>query len=241
MIDEPLLAAVRGVVTASVIAFVIAGHRALFRGLRGESSNASRRTGIVFAAIASAAVVASHVPGLREIVLVAFPVGLALGLGLAVTSLASPSMRSAFDQLTDTDTRLLVSARIGFGAMLFAIAGLGAIPASFAYAAGTGDVVVGCLALALPSTMDRSGSKLVRGILHGIGFLDLVQVVVLAVTVVAPFARARGDAPISLALPWLAVPLMVAVDLHGLRKITNAREVADDGSESPRRVRRALS
>lgn len=234
---DDLSFAARGTMTALVVAFAFAAHRAL---LRTPSPIARPLTRLVFGVLA-VALAFTWIPALLPLELRIFPVGLMLGLGLAVTSLFLPRVRATFDQLSDGDVRLLVGARAGFGALLIALAATGAIPKTFATTAGVGDIVVGALAIAAPGTLDRAGSRLWRGLVHGVGIADLVQVVFLAITVVRPFLLEKGEAPITMALPWLVVPLMVAIDLHGIRKALEGQpEPHRDGSESSGRVRRAL-
>lgn len=234
---DDLTFAARGTMTALVVAFAFAAHRAL---LRTPSPLARPTKRLVFGVLA-VALAFTWIPALLPLELRIFPVGLMLGLSFAVASLFLPRVRAMFDQLSDGDVRLLVGARAGFGALLIALAATSTIPATFAMTAGVGDIVVGALAIAAPGTLDRSGSRLWRGIVHGVGIADLLQVVFLAVTVVRPFLLAKGEAPITMALPWLVVPLMVAVDLHGIRKALEGQpESRGDGSEPARGVRRAL-
>lgn len=247
---DDLTFAARGTMTALVVAFAFAARRAL---LRTPSPLERPLTRLIFGVLALG-LAFTFIPALLPLELRIFPVGLAVGLTLAAASLFAPRVRDAFDQLSDGDVRLLVGARAGFGALLIALAATSTIPATFARTAGVGDIVVGALAIAAPGTLDRSGSPVWRGIVHGVGIADLLQVVFLAVTVVRPFLLAKGEAPITMALPWLVVPLMVAVDLHGIRKALGGRagstrplsplegkpEPRGDGSEPAGGVRRTV-
>ncbi len=131
--------ALRVAVTATALATTYAGHRSLFRDADRATK---RRAGVVLASIAAVAAVASHIDGVADVLPRIFPLGLALGLGVVVTSLRSPTVRGAFDRLRDGDVRLLVGTRMAFGSMLLGFGALGVLPASFALSAGLGDLLV---------------------------------------------------------------------------------------------------
>lgn len=235
--------ALRIAVTATAIATTFAAHRALFRD---SAPTTRRRAGIVLGAIASVAVLASHLElePLSTLLPRVFPIGLVGGLSLAVATLFLPSIRGAFDRMRDADVRMIVGTRAAYGAMLLGFGGLGILPESFAVSAGLGDLLVAGMIVGAPGSFDRSGSRTTRAIVHGVGILDMAMVVSEAVLVVRPWALEHPGLVTVMTLPWLVVPLMVAMDLHGLRKVfapQTALEPLGDGSEPPRDVRRALS
>lgn len=193
-------------ISITALVFVVFGARALPRG---------RTFGALLAGPFLIALAFSHVDLLRETLGTTFPIGLGLGLTAALASLGSPGARRAFAALSDRDMRLLLSFRAVFGAQLLALGALGQLPRSFALAAGLGDLVVAWLALASPASLAGDGSRAGRVLVHGLGAVDLVQVVALAVTVVRPWALVHGNF-VPMTLPWVAVPLMVAINLHGL-------------------------
>ena len=124
----------------------------------------------------------------------------------------------AFDGLSDLRVRNLMAYRAIFGAFLFAGAGLGLLPPLFAFVAGGGDLLAGWLAAIAPQLVARGGSRTWSWIVHGWGALDLVDVAVMGTFIVQPWiVRTRSLGP-SLLLPWLAVPLLFALNLHGLRR-----------------------
>jgi hypothetical protein len=239
MIDESLSLAARASVTLTTLALVVVMHRALFR----HSSAAAARGGAVALAIAFAiAATFSHAPPLVTTLGHALPIGLALGIGAAIASLFFAPARRALDALDDGDVRALLSFRAIFGAFLFALAALGRFPISFALSAGLGDLAVGWLALAVPVRLDARGPRWARLLVHGVGLADMTTVVYLAVTVVRPWSIAHDNATTSVTLPWLAVPLMFALNAHGVRRAARSgTEAVGDRSESARRVRSALS
>lgn len=237
--------ALRAVVTAAALATAFAAHRTLFRDANGDTDRrASRRAGYVLGAIAAIAAVASHVDAAAQLAVRAFPAGLALGIGLAVASLFWSSTRRAFDRMRDGDVRLLVGTRAAFGAILLGYGALGVLPESFALSAGIGDVAAACLAIGARGSLDRAGSRATRAVVHGVGLVDMMMVVTEAILVVRPFAMEHPGVVTSMTLPWVVVPLMVAVNLHGVRQVLASPRVAEslrDGPESARGVRRALS
>jgi hypothetical protein len=121
------------------------------------------------------------------------PLGMFGGVGLAVASLFFAPARRAFDRLSDADTRALSACRTLFGAFLFAGAALGLFPPSFALLAGTGDLVAGWLASTMPSRLGAGGSRAARLVVHGIGAVDFVDVLAVAIFVVRPWLIETGS------------------------------------------------
>ena len=227
MLDHPLSLPARASVTITSLVFVVFAARTIFRGSR-RAQTALSAAWIVAAAFA-------HVQPLTDTLPRTFAIGLPIALGAAVASLFSPSLRRAFDGVSEGDMRVLLSFRAIYGALLFGLAAAGHFPIEFALTAGLGDLVVGWLAIALPL-----GPRWARGLVHGVGMADMLMVLYSAITVVRPWSNAHGNATTSMTLPWLAVPLMFAINAHGLRKAASFSEAVVDGSESARGVRRAL-
>ena len=169
--------------------------------------------------------------------LLLLPLGVFLGLGLAIGSLFHAPTREAFESLDDGAVRTLLGYRATFGAFLFAGAALDLFPPSFAWTAGLGDLAVGWLAHVAPGSIGRQGARGWRLLVHGVGLVDLLQVVFLAMTVVRPWLVARaelGEVVLGppLLLPWVGVPLMLAINLHGLRSAWRERST-EDGAPAP--------
>lgn len=176
------------------------------------------------------------------------PLGAFVGIALALVSLAWAPARRAFDQLSDAEVRGLLVYRATFGGMLIAGAALGSFPPVFAWTAGVGDLLVTWLAAAMPGALATGGSRPARLLVHGWGLFDLVQVVVVVLTIVRPWLIESNAAVPSLLLPWIGVPLMLALNLHGFRHaLSEARsnrgadaESLGDRPEPAGRVRRAV-
>jgi hypothetical protein len=177
----------------------------------------------------------------------AIPLGAIAGAALVVGSLFYGPARRAFDRMTDADVRALSAYRTLFGAFLFACAGLGLLPPLFALLAGTGDLIAGWLAAAAPGSLAKGGHRAARLVVHAFGAVDLLDVFALMALVVRPWLAQTGSPGPSLVLPWVAVPVLFAVNLHGLRsvlgEIAQARAASGaraDRSEPARGVRGAV-
>jgi hypothetical protein len=234
MFDHPLSLAARASVTLTALGFVIVLYRTVFRRVPGPWALVLGGAFVVAAAF-------SHVGPLMEWTPRLFPVGVVIALGAAVGSLFSAGVRRAFDTASDGDMRALLAFRAIFGALLFGLAAIGHMPIEFALSAGIGDLVVGWLALAMPARLDADGPRWARLIVHGAGMADMLMVLTMAATVVRPWSLAHGNATTTMTLPWLAVPLMFAVNAHGIRAALGRAEAVGDGSEPARRVRSAVS
>jgi len=149
------------------------------------------------------------------------PFGVAVGFLLAILSLFWQPAITTFDSLSDSDIQLLMSFRAIFGAFLYAGAGLYLFPPMFAIFAGTGDLVAGWIAMISKNT------RTWRWTMHGWGALDLIDVAILGTFVVRPWLMETGSLGPSLLLPWLAVPLLFALNLHGLRKLLTQTNHSD--------------
>ncbi len=141
--------------------------------------------------------------------------GLVLGFG----SLAIPSVVAGYAALEDRHWRVLMAARAVFGALILAAGGVGLFPLAFAIPAGVGDILVGALALVLPGSLAAGGHRGARLLVFGAGIVDLVQVLVLQVTVVVPWLAATNSLGISLLLPWVVVPMLATLNAAGLRLV----------------------
>ncbi|HZU85217.1 MAG TPA: hypothetical protein VE987_19930 [Polyangiaceae bacterium] len=238
MLDDPLSLPARASVTATTWVLVAASRRALFKG---SPSRGSRATVALLYSAWLVSTAFSYVPALVRTLGAVFPVGLALGMTAALASLWSPAARRAFDSLDDGEVRALLSFRAIYGALLVALASIGHFPVSFGLAAGLGDLVIGWAALAMPVRLGADGPPWARLVVHGAGLVDLAMVLVMATTVVRPWSLAHGNAATTTALPWVAVPLMFALNAHGVRRAARAfAEAVGGGSQPARRVRGAV-
>lgn len=142
-----------------------------------------------------------------------------VGLGLAVAGLFTARVRERFDRLDDQKWRTLMLLRAVFGALLLASGAAGIMPAGFALPAGLGDLLVGGLALAAPGSLAAGGHRGSRLLVFGVGLADFASVIALQVLVLVPWLARTGGLGISLLLPWVAVPALAAVNLHGMRRL----------------------
>ncbi len=241
MFDDPLSLPVRAAVTASVLVFLLHVRRVMFESPAAD--RASRLLAAYGVVVFVAAALLSHLDAARGVLMAVFPLGSLASLVVAGLTFASPALRLRFASLDDDATRGLLAYRALFGALLFALAGLGHLPASFALTAGLGDLVVGWVASVAPP-----GSPRWRSAVHALGLADVLAVMWGAFFVVRPWSVAHGGATTSLTLPWVFVPFMFAMNLHGLlpvnaraRAVSSSAEPRRHGSEPARRVRRAVS
>lgn len=219
--NEPSLVSLvtpaRIAVALSVLTLVALTIRALHR-TRPEGARAL----LVVCVVLGVPATALSIQPMGPLALTLLPIGVFAGLGLAVASMFHPPTREAFESIDDGSVRALLGYRATFGAFLFAGAALELFPPSFAWTAGLGDLVVGWLAHVATGSLGRGGSRGWRLLVHGVGFVDLLQVVFLAMTVVRPWLAHHAEVgePVlgpPLVLPWIGVPLMFAINLHGLR------------------------
>lgn len=154
----------------------------------------------------------------RDLVLTLFPAFTALCCLLATATLAWRPAQAAMAALSDADVRYLLSFRAIFGMFILGGASAGLFPLRFAWTGGLGDLIVAWLATASPTSLASHGPKPMRILVHGIGMLDLLQVGFHIVTLVVPWLRGNDSPGPTAFLPWIAVPLMLALNLHGLRQ-----------------------
>jgi hypothetical protein len=183
----------------------------------------------------------SHLGPLMDTLPRAFPIGFVLGFGAVMGSLLSARARGAFDAMSDAEVRLLLSFRAMFGGLVIALAAVGHLPTGFGISAGIGDLAVTWIAFALPARLDGEGPRWARVVAHGIGLIDMLFVLVMVVTFVRPWSLAHGNPATAMTLPWLAVPLMFAINAHGIRAAIRRAEVVGDGPEPARGLRGAVS
>lgn len=165
----------------------------------------------------------------RDLVLTLFPILTALSCVLATASLAWRPAQEAMAALSDAETRYLLAFRAIFGMFILGGASAGLFPVGFAWTGGLGDLIVSWLATASPTSLASQGPKPMRILVHSIGVLDLLQVGFHIVTLVIPWLRGNDSPGPTAFLPWIAVPLMLALNLHGLRQAlteTNAAKAA---------------
>lgn len=153
------------------------------------------------------------------------PFGVVPGFILAISSLFWQPSIDAFDSLKNSNIQFLMSYRTIFGAFLFAGAGLSLFPPVFALFAGLGDMLAGWLAAGAIGKIDSNENKKWRWIVHGWGALDLIDVAILGTFVVRPWIMETGSLGPSLLLPWVAVPLLFALNLHGVRQLIRNKKI----------------
>lgn len=224
---ETLNAPLRLSLSLTVLAFVWRARGALVRaGVPGVA----RPVTVISALLFAVAALFAHTP-LAALTSRVFPVGLAAGLVAAGAGLVHGPTRRAFDAIDDRDARVLLGYRATFGAFLFAAAGLAIVPPAFALVAGVGDLAVGWAASVVPGSLGAGGNRRWRLLVHGLGLIDLVLVLSMVVTVVLPWSAAHGGVAPTATLPWVAVPLMLALNLHGLRQALREQRAAGGGRD----------
>ncbi len=154
----------------------------------------------------------------RDLVLTLFPVVTAVSCVLATASVAWRPVQQAMAALSDAEVRYLLAFRAIFGMFIVGGASAGLFPSHFAWTGGLGDLIVSWLATASPTSLAAGGPKPMRILVHSVGVLDLLQVGYHIVTLVIPWLRGNDSAGPTAFLPWIAVPLMLALNLHGLRQ-----------------------
>jgi len=229
---DSLVSPARLALTITCVVFVIACVRALRgRDVREQASHrpALRPPGVWLVPLGLPSLALKVLP-FTQVTLLLLPAGVFLGLFAMVLGVSHAPTRRAFDALDDGQIRTLLSYRAIFGAFLFAGAALELFPPVFAWTAGLGDLLVAWLAHVAPGSLARGGSRRWRVLVHGAGLLDLVEVVVMAMTVVRPWLAEQGGLGPPMILPWIGVPLMLALNLHGLRRAI-ADGAAQEGPE----------
>jgi hypothetical protein len=141
-------------------------------------------------------------------------------LAVAIVALAALGFAVEFRRLFDAmamDALLSFSYwRAIFGVWLLAGFAVGRLPAGFGIPAGIGDIAVTLLAILLLAAKSPAG-ELRRGPLlvwNAFGLLDLLTVGFLAVTVLRPWAAARGLPGANFGLQLFVVPVFIALHLH---------------------------
>jgi hypothetical protein len=147
------------------------------------------------------------------------PAGALIGLGLGIAALCSPRVAARFTALDDGQWRMLMLFRAVFGALILAGGAQGLLPPAFALPVGGGDILVGALAALAPGSLAAGGSRASRLIVFGIGALDFAYALTMIVRVLMPWLAETQSPGLSLLLPWVGVPLMLAINLFGLRQL----------------------
>jgi hypothetical protein len=201
--------------------FVIALVVTATRTLRGEPRDRSSILRIAVPWLAVAGTVGmffSHVT--RSVPTAAMvPAVAVVGVGLGVAALASPRVAARFTNLVDGQWRLLMLYRAVFGALIVAGGAQGLLPAAFALPVGAGDLLTGALAVLAPGSLAAGGSRASRLVVFGIGALDLTYALIMIVRVLVPWLAETRSPGLSLLLPWVGVPLMMTVNLFGVRQL----------------------
>ena len=208
----PLL---RGAQSLTAVLFFFATYRALMKGTAGNERLRAALLGWGIPLMLGALVLTyGGIP--RDLVLTLFPVVTALSCVLAVATLGWRPMQAAMAALSDTETRYLLAFRAIFGMFIVGGASAGLFPEGFAWTGGLGDLIVSWLATASPPSLAARGPKAMRVLVHGVGVLDLMQVGFHIATLVLPWLRANDSPGPTAFLPWIGVPLMLALNVHGL-------------------------
>jgi hypothetical protein len=186
----------------------------------GEEAGAARRkTALALLLWLALALALTLVPALRSAA-AATPLlqpVLSLGAIAALSALSLlPSFRRAFDSLPLEEVMSINYWRAIFGMGLLAFYTGGVLPSAFALPTAFGDMLVTCVMVLQLAAAQRRG-RVPRGPLlvwNTLGLLDLVNALFLLVTVLRPWATARGLAVGNFALAAFAVPLFIAIHLH---------------------------
>ena len=142
-----------------------------------------------------------------------------VGLALGIAGLFSAQVRGLFDRLDDRQWRMLMLLRSVFGALLLASGAAQLMPPGFAMPAGLGDLIAGGLAIAVPGSIAAGGNRGFRLLVFGFGIVDFLNVIALQALVLVPWLAQTQSPGISLLLPWLVVPVLATLNLHGLRRV----------------------
>ena len=186
--------------------------------------------GVVLAAWAGLALLATHIPALGRTV--ASTPGLQPAL-LVVTIIAAvlaawpARCRRAFDSVPLESMMTFFYWRAVFGALIIAAFAAGRLPAGFAIPAGLGDIAVTMLMVVVLALRPASGG-MPRGpfmLWNAIGLLDLISVPVVAVLVLRSWAEQRGLSG-HFGLQLFAVPLFIAIHLHIFGRLWREHAVA---------------
>jgi hypothetical protein len=174
------------------------------------------RLGVVWLVAASAlSLVVSHL--LRGAPLPMVPLVTGAGIALGIAAQFSATATAAFSTMDDKSWRLLTMTRAVFGALILGACAVGLFPPAFALPAGLGDLGAAALAFVAPGSLAPGGHRGWRLLVYGFGLLDFAQVMVLLAKVQLPFLAATHSIGISLMLPWVVVPMLVTLNLFGLR------------------------
>jgi hypothetical protein len=194
-------------ITLSLFSLVTAA--AVLNALKG----AGRPVQLWLAVAAAAGAFFTHVaPGLPAPLLL--PAGVIAGA--LFVSLGTSSDR--FATLDDHQWRMLTLTRAVFGSLLLAAGTAGLLPVSFALGAGLGDIASAALALVVPGSLAYGGHRGARLLVFGFGLLDFIGVFLGIATIVVPWLAHTSSPGISLLLPWVAVPMLLTLNVFGFRQ-----------------------
>jgi hypothetical protein len=208
---------IRYTTTAFVIALLVTTTRTLRGDPRDRPSilriavpwlAVAGASGMFFSHVTRAVPVAAMVPAVAVV-----------GVGLGVAALFSSRVAARFTNLIDGQWRLLMLYRAVFGALILAGGAQGLLPAAFALPVGVGDLLVGALAVLLPGSLAAGGSRATRLVVFGVGALDLTYALIMIVRVLVPWLAETQSPGLSLLLPWVGVPLMMTINLFGMRQL----------------------
>jgi len=212
---------IRYATTLFAIALVVTAARML----RGDPRNRPAIIGIAAAWISvagAAGIFFSHVT--RQVPMAAMVPAIALvGLGIGIAALCSSSVAERFTNLRDDQWRMLMLYRAVFGALILAGGAQGLLPSEFALPVGAGDLFVGALAALAPGSLATGGSFVSRWVVFGCGAVDLIYALTMIVRVLVPWLAETRSPGLSLLLPWIGVPLMLTINLFGVRQLWSHR------------------
>ena len=144
------------------------------------------------------------------------PAALALGCIVVLLLLGlAPGFRRGFDAIPVPAVLAFSYWRAIFGGLLLAAYAAGRLAPGFGIPAGLGDLAVGMLGILLLALNAWRGG-LPRGAVwlwNTAGLLDLAYALVLAATVLRPWAAQRG-LPTNFAMQSFVIPVFVAIHLH---------------------------
>jgi hypothetical protein len=199
--------------------FALATAAVMVRAVRSASSTPAPILNAVPIWLAVASVtglILTHVTSTLPAVAL-LPAGTIAGLALGLITLFSPGAEARFAALDDRQWRLLTLTRAVFGALLLAAGAANLLPVSFALFAGLGDILSAALAFIAPGSIAAHGHRGWRLLVFGVGIADFTAVLIGIATLVVPWLAQTQSPGLSLLLPWVAVPMIVTLNLFGLR------------------------
>ncbi|MBR0870254.1 hypothetical protein JQ633_07795 [Bradyrhizobium tropiciagri] len=219
------------VISACVLCFAIDLWRRAIEAARGVDRHGRPITlGAILAAWAGLALLATHVPAVGRFVGLTpglQPVLLLAAIAAPVLAVWSAGNRGIFDGIPFESLLTFFYWRAVFGALLLVAGAVGRLPTDFAISAGLGDIAVTILMVMVLAIRTASGSEVRGAVLlwNTIGFVDMVNVLVGAATVVRPWAEHRGM-PGQFGLQLFGVPIFIALHILVFGRLWRERQTA---------------